>query len=128
MKLLWKHPTVIRPSHMNVMSQKCECRIFRGFFMDQLNFCGTNRKVRHDEINCHYWKLNSILFHWCWSNSAQHICQWNFHAFLVLHIKWLVWEAPHNQSLDPWGNFHHVLPIYQDQWLLISLQSEFFSI
>ena len=45
---------------MNVMSQKCECRIFRGFFMDQLNLCGTNWKVRCDEINC---LLLEVEFH-----------------------------------------------------------------
>ena len=94
MKLLWKHPMINWPSHMNVMSQKCECRIFRCFFMDQLNFCGTHRNVRHDQINCHYWKLNYIIFHWGWADSDLYVCQWDFHAFAVLHVKWLVWEVP----------------------------------
>ena len=51
-----------------------------------------------------------------------------FPLFLVLHIEWLVWKASNNQSLDPLGNFHHMLPVYQDQWLLICFQCEPFSI
>ena len=77
---------VIWPSHMNIMSQKCECRIFRCFFTDQLNFCGTNWKVWCDEVNCHYWKLNSILFHWGQGDSAQGHLPVEFpHTFLSGH-------------------------------------------
>ena len=53
-----------------------------------------------------------IFFHWGGGHSAQCISQWNFQPFPVLYLEWLVWKASNNQSLDPWGNFHHLLVIY----------------
>ena len=62
-KFLWKLPSFTRPSNINVVHQKFDCRVFPSFLMDYVQFIWTVWNVHCHKVDCNDWQLNFILFH-----------------------------------------------------------------
>ena len=61
MELLWKLPSLNRPSIQNVMHQQLEFRILPCFLMDLVQIVGTVGNVCCYLVDCNYGQLNSIF-------------------------------------------------------------------